>query len=128
MPQIKFYGRRDVWAGRRAELSDLAHGCLTEAWQTPEDARFQRFLLLDPEDLVASGRSENYLIVEVLAFSGRSDDAKRSLIKTMYGRLPEALGISPVDLEIVVVESPPVAWGIRGVPGDEIALSYSVDI
>nr|BFE83560.1 hypothetical protein GCM10020093_061610 [Planobispora longispora] len=35
MTQIKFYGRRDVWAPLRRELSDVVHGCLAEVWKLP---------------------------------------------------------------------------------------------
>ncbi|WP_449065020.1 tautomerase family protein [Planomonospora algeriensis] len=128
MAQIKFYGRRDVWAPLRRELSDVVHGCLTEAWKLPEDKRFHRFLLLDAEDLVCPQRSERYLIVEIVCFAGRSEEAKRELIRTLFTRTGEALGLPADDLEIVILESPQVNWGIRGVPGDELALTYPVRV
>ncbi|MFF5206712.1 tautomerase family protein [Streptosporangium sp. NPDC000396] len=128
MAQIKFYGRRDVWSGRRREVSDTVHDCLTEAWQLPADKRFHRFLLLDAEDLVCPQRGERYLIVEILCFEGRSDQAKRDLIRTLFARAQERLDLPAEDLEIVIVESPRVNWGIRGLPGDELALTYPVTV
>ncbi|GAA3125812.1 tautomerase family protein [Planomonospora alba] len=128
MAQIKFYGRRDVWAPLRRELSDVVHGCLVEAWKLPAGKRFHRFLLLDAEDLVCPERSERYLIVEIVCFTGRSEGAKRELIRTLYARTAEALGLRTDDLEVVIIESPQVNWGIRGVPGDELALPYPVDV
>ncbi|MEU6740671.1 tautomerase family protein [Streptosporangium sandarakinum] len=128
MAQVKFYGRRDVWAGRRRELSDTVHGCLTEAWKLPADKRFHRFLLLDAEDMVCPQRSERYLIVEIVCFEGRSPQAKRDLIRTLFARAQEELGLPPADLEIVILEAPQVNWGIRGLPGDELALTYPVTV
>ncbi|MFD8533956.1 tautomerase family protein [Streptosporangium canum] len=128
MTQIKFYGRRDVWSGLRQEMSDTVHGCLTEVWRLPADKRFHRFLLLDAEDLLCPQRGERYLIVEIVCFQGRSDEAKRDLIRTLFARAQERLDLPAEDLEIVILESPQVNWGIRGVPGDELALTYPVTV
>ncbi|GIH77304.1 tautomerase family protein [Planobispora longispora] len=128
MTQIKFYGRRDVWAPLRRELSDVVHGCLAEVWKLPQDKRFHRFLLLDADDLLCPQRSERYLIVEIVCFEGRSEEAKRDLIRTLFDRTGQALGLAPEDLEIVILEAPKVNWGIRGVPGDELALTYPVTL
>ncbi|MCC2333540.1 tautomerase family protein [Cellulomonas wangsupingiae] len=93
----------------------------------PPDKRFHRFLLLDDEDLVAP-RSPEYLVVEVVCFAGRSPAAVRALIAAFFDDVAPALGLGPDDLEVVVLESPPTHWGIRGVAGDELALSYRVDV
>ncbi|WP_125778109.1 tautomerase family protein [Antribacter gilvus] len=127
MAHVKVYGRRSVWAERRQEVSELLHAALVSAWQLPEDKRFQRFLLLDDDDLVAP-RSDAYLVVEVLCFTGRSREARRALIAAMYDDVAPALRLSADDLEIVIVESPRENWGIRGVSGDELALTYRVDV
>lgn len=126
MAQVKIYGRRDVWAPRRAELSDASHAALVEAWGLPEEKRFQRFLLLDAEDLVAP-RTERYLVVEIVCFTGRSPQARRALLAALYARTA-ALGLDPEDLEVVILESPPQNWGIRGQAGDELTLGYRVDV
>ncbi|MBT2234640.1 tautomerase family protein [Nonomuraea sp. NEAU-A123] len=123
MAQLKIYGRRDVWAGRQRELSDLLHSCVVSAWGLPEDKRFHRFLLLDAEDFVCPQRGPDYLIIEVVCFTGRSDDAKRALIRTIYDRS----GLAAEDVEITIIEMPKVNWGIRGVPADELALPYKVE-
>ncbi|WP_433382376.1 hypothetical protein [Streptosporangium sp. CA-115845] len=46
----------------------------------------------------------------------------------MFTRTGEALDLPAEDLEIVILESPKVNWGIRGLPGDEPALRYPVTI
>lgn len=126
MAQVKIYGRRDVWAPRRSALSDAIHAALVETWGLPEEKRFQRFLLLDGEDLVAP-RSEQYLVVEIVCFAGRSPQARRALLAALYANTA-ALGLAAKDLEIVILESPPQNWGIRGQAGDELTLGYRVDV
>ncbi|GAA1633575.1 tautomerase family protein [Nonomuraea maheshkhaliensis] len=124
MAQVKVYGRKDVWAGRQREVSDLVQSCLVSAWGLPEDKRFHRFLLLDADDFVCPARSERYLIIEVLCFTGRSEAAKRALIREIYA----TSGYDPQDVEITIIEMPRVNWGIRGVPADELDLSYKVEV
>ncbi|MEV5326951.1 tautomerase family protein [Nonomuraea sp. N2-4H] len=124
MAQVKVYGRRDVWADRRRELSDLIQASLVSAWGLPEDKRFHRFLLLDADDFICPQRSERYLIIEIICFSGRSDAAKKALIREIYDRS----GYDPQDVEITIIEMPPQNWGIRGVPADELALPYKVEV
>ena len=127
MAQVKVYGRRSVWGARRQEVSDAVHGALVGAWGLPEDKRFHRFLLLDDEDLVAP-RAAGYLVVEIVCFTGRSPRAVRALIAAFADDVAPALGLSADDLEVVVLESPPTHWGIRGVAGDELSLTYRVDV
>ncbi|GIG19834.1 tautomerase [Cellulomonas chitinilytica] len=127
MAQVKLYGRRDVWGPRRTEVSDAVHAALVGAWGLPADKRFHRFVLLDPEDLVAP-RSDAYLVVEIVCFTGRTRRARRALIAAMFDDVAPALGLSADDLEVVVIESPAENWGIRGVSGDELALPYRVDV
>ena len=127
MVQVKIYGNRRVWGGRRAEVSDALHAALVGAWQIPEDKRFHRFLLLDDGDLVAP-RSDAYLMIEIVAFAGRTREAKRELIRRVYDDVAPALGVATDDVELVVIESPAESWGIRGRSGDELSLSYKVDV
>lgn len=127
MAQVKIYGNRSVWDARRAEVSDALHAALVATWQLPQDKRFHRFLLLDDGDLVAP-RSDAYLVVEVVCFAGRSQEAKRALVAAMYDDVAPALGLAADDLELVVIESPRENWGIRGRSGDELALTYRVEV
>ncbi|WP_419706273.1 tautomerase family protein [Promicromonospora sp. NFX87] len=127
MAQVKVYGNRSVWGERRAEISDALHEALVRTWQLPADKRFHRFLLLDDGDLVAP-RSDSYLVVEVVCFAGRSREAKRALIAALYDDVAPRLGLDVNDLEVVILESPKENWGIRGMAGDELSLSYRVDV
>lgn len=127
MVQVKIYGNRRVWGQRRAEVSDALHAALVGAWRIPEDKRFHRFFLLDDGDLVAP-RSDDYLMIEIVAFAGRTREAKRELIRRVYDDIAPALGVATDDVELVVIESPAESWGIRGRSGDELSLTYKVDV
>lgn len=129
MAQFKIYGRAEHLRPIRGRLSDAIHACAVEALRLPEDKRFHRFLALDAEDFIYPGdRSERYTIIEVSMFEGRSVDAKKQLIRLLYERLGRELGIAPADLEVTITETPRHNWGIRGVPGDELALTYQVRV
>src|SRR5688572_22554365 len=119
MAQIKVYGNRSVWGERREEISDALHEALVSTWQLPADKRFHRFLLLDDGDLVAP-RSDAYLVVEIVCFTGRSREAKRALIAALYDSVAPRLELAAEDLEIVILESARENWGIRGMSGDEL--------
>jgi len=126
MVHVKVFGNRRVWGERRAEVSDALHAALVKTWEIPEEKRFHRFCLLDDGDLIAP-RSEAYLVVEIVAFAGRTRRAKRALVRAMYDVVAPALELDPDDLEVVILESPRENWGIRGRTGDELVLSYRVE-
>jgi hypothetical protein len=46
----------------------------------------------------------------------------------LFERVDAAVGITPQDLEVCLIESPPENWGFRGVHGDEAQLSYAVRV
>jgi phenylpyruvate tautomerase PptA (4-oxalocrotonate tautomerase family) len=129
MAQIKIYGLAAQLAPVQKQLSDVIHGCIVEALGMPLDKRFHRFIRLEPEDFIyPPGRSARYLILEISMFEGRSVDAKKQLIRLLFERVRAELGIQPEDLEITITETPRHNWGIRGVPGDELGLSYKVTV
>lgn len=128
MAQIVIYSRRRNLHGRRKAFSDALHACVTAALGLPADKRFHRFIALDDEDLVhPADRSERYTIVEISMFEGRTTETKKKLIGLLFQRFEADLGIAPQDLEITIRESPRENWGIRGRPGDELALGYRVE-
>lgn len=124
MAQVKIYGGRAHLTKVREELSTAIQDCLIEALQLPGEKRFQRFLPLEDDDFVHP-RGEAYTVIEISMFEGRTQDTKRALIVALYARW-QALGHHPDDLEITIIETPRGNWGIRGVPGDELVLTYPV--
>lgn len=129
MAQIKIFARRETIARHREALSRAIHAAVMQALAYPAEKRFHRFIGLEAEDFVhAADRSENYLIVEISMFEGRSAEAKKALIHGIFANVAEATGIVAQDVEITIFETPRGNWGIRGVPGDELALDYKVEV
>ena len=129
MAQVKIYGLRARLDRHKQGLSQAIHRSVVEALAYPSDKRFHRFIGLAPDDfIVPADRSDDYTIIEISMFAGRSTEAKKALIRGLYANIGEACGISPQDIEITIFETPRENWGIRGMPGDELALSYDVQV
>lgn len=128
MAQVKIYALADFMRPIRRTFSDKLHACLVEAIGLPADKRFHRFILLDRDDFIhPADRTEKYTIIEISMFEGRSVEAKKKLIRLLFENM-SAIGIPVSDLEITIFETPRHAWGIRGLPGDELNLHYKVDV
>ena len=127
MAQFKIYGFSSFLSGNTAQLSDAIHRASTAGLGLPEEKRFHRFLPLEEWQFFApSDRSEQYLIIEVSMFEGRPLETK----KHFYVRLTEELGregVSAQDIEVTLTETPRHNWLIRGLPADELELTYRVD-
>lgn len=129
MAQIKVYALRAALDPIRAELSDVIHSCVVDALALPADKRFHRFFPLERDDFhYPPDRTERYTIIEISMFEGRSVEARKQLIRTLFERIESRLAITPADVEITITETPRENWGIRGRTGDELALSYRVDV
>ncbi|MDD4350484.1 MAG: tautomerase family protein [Opitutales bacterium] len=128
MSQVKVFGRREHLQGKQQAISDVIQRALVESLGLPADKRFHRFIALDDADfLFPSDRSVANTILEISMFVGRSKDTKKQLIRALFAGFEDELGIAPNDLEITIFETPRENWGIRGLPGDELVVSYRVE-
>ncbi|HEY5947200.1 MAG TPA: tautomerase family protein [Kofleriaceae bacterium] len=126
---VKIYALRERLAGRRQALSDAIQTVLVEVFGLPPDKRAHRFFPLEREDLVAPpDRSDDYLLIELTIMSGRSTETKKKLVRALFERIASDVGITPHDVEIVILESAPEHWGFRGLHGDEAQLPYRVRV
>lgn len=129
MGQIKIFGNKDFIKQNKETISNEIHKAVVESLKYPENKKFHRFLGLEKDDFIyPNDRSEKYLIIEISLFEGRSNKAKRTLIKEIYKNLKKALGIEGIDIEITIFETPKINWGIRGLCGDQLELNYKVEI
>lgn len=129
MGQIKIYGLKDSINPIKEKLSNVIHECMVEALEFPSDKKFHRFFPMDKADFYyASGRTEAYTIIEISMFEGRTIEAKKHLLKLLFERIKSEFRISPQDVEMTIFETPKHNWGIRGLPADELALNYKVNI
>ncbi len=129
MAQVKVYGIKERLNPIKQYLSDIIHSCVMEAFKYPADKKFHRFIALNKEEFYyPEDRTENYLIIEISIFEGRSIEAKKELIRLLFDKISGGLNIATNDIEITIFETPKHNWGIRGVPGDEVSLNYTVEV
>jgi 5-carboxymethyl-2-hydroxymuconate isomerase len=129
MSQIKIYGIREKLTPIRERLSDVIHECVMEALQFPADKRAHRFFHLEREDFFApAGRSDAYIIIEIAMITGRTTETRKKLIRLLFDRIRDEVGIAHQDIEICIQESPAENWGFRGMHGDEVKLNYKIEV
>jgi phenylpyruvate tautomerase PptA (4-oxalocrotonate tautomerase family) len=129
MAQVIVYGQRTSLDTRRQALSDAIHGAVMVALEYPAEKRFHRFIGLAPEDFIhPADRGDDYTVIEMSIFEGRSEATMRALIGELFSRISSEVGIAPHSVEVMITETPRVNWGIRGVNGADLALGYTVDV
>ena len=126
---IRIYGIKEELDPIKATLSDVINKCMVEALSFPGNKRAHRFIPMEKEDFFyPEGRTDAYTVIEISMMEGRSVEAKKKLIHLLFEEIESEVGISPVDLEITIYESPACNWGFRGITGDEAKLNYKVTI
>ncbi|NJR52784.1 MAG: tautomerase family protein [Leptolyngbyaceae cyanobacterium CSU_1_3] len=129
MAQIKIYGDAEFLSQTRSLISDVIHSCVVDALAFPPEKRAHRFILLQPEDFIYfSTRTRQHIVIEISLFEGRTIETKKKLIYLLFDRLSTQALIDPIDIEITITETPKHNWGIRGKTGDELELSYNVEV
>jgi phenylpyruvate tautomerase PptA (4-oxalocrotonate tautomerase family) len=129
MAQIKIYGLKSALEDRQLDISNAIHAAVMESLGLPPEKRFHRFFTLEENDFFfPTDRSERYLIIEISMFEGRAVETKKALIRALFERLEGEVGLAAQDVEITIFETSRSSWGIRGQCGDELGLSYKVEI
>ena len=99
----------EILKGKRSEhkkaILERIHTALIEVLKIPEYDRTQRLYELDKSNFeIHRKRSENYTIIEITLFKGRSLEAKRKLYSEIVKNLESSPGIDGMDIVIVVHE------------------------
>lgn len=129
MAQVKIYGIKEHLIPIREIVSETIHECVMEALQFPRDKRAHRFFPMDKENMLyPEGRSDSYTIIEISMIEGRTVETKKKLVRLLFGKIMDQVGIGYQDIEICIYESPPCNWGFRGMHGDEVQLNYKINI
>ena len=129
MVQIKIYGLKSSLIVYTDLLSSTIHSAVVEALAYPPEKKFHRLIGLERSEFIyPANRSENYTIIEISMFEGRSTAVKKSLIRLLFAKIEREVGIRSQDVEIAIYETPKQNWGIRGFCGDELTLGYKVDV
>jgi phenylpyruvate tautomerase PptA (4-oxalocrotonate tautomerase family) len=119
-----------LFQGKTAEHKRMIHDAIHESlvlhFKIKDWDYNQKTREYAPDDwTVPRGRSDNYTLIELCVFPGRSKETKKNLYTEIIGRL-EKIGIAKEDVSILLLEQPMENWAIRGgLPADEVDLGYN---
>jgi len=89
------------------------HEALVAAFKIPDHDRSHLLFELDAAHFeLPADRTAAYTLIEILAFPGRSTEAKRALYAGIVERLGK-LGIPATDVFIILHEPPLENWSVR---------------
>jgi len=117
-------------AAAKQALMDAVHGALMEAFGIPENDQQQRISELRREDFkIPPHCSDDFILLDITVFAGRSVDAKRALYRAVVRNLEERCGVAPTDVFITLDERPLENWGLRGgTAGCDIDFGFKIDV
>ena len=112
--------RVDMIKGKTPEYKkkvlDCIHTGLIDSLGIEDWDRFQRIVEIPEEDFERpAGKSEDFMIIELTVFPGRTREQKGKAIELITSNLAEELKIAPTDVFIVINEPPLENWGMAGV-------------
>jgi 4-oxalocrotonate tautomerase family enzyme len=128
MPIAKIEACRPRSAQEVAALIEAVYQSLLLAFKVPHDDKQIRYMEYKAEHFpVPPSKTNNYTIVEIQIFPGRSLAAKRTLYAEISRRFG-TLGIQPNDITIILQEPPLENWGVGGQPASEVNLGFKLDV
>jgi phenylpyruvate tautomerase PptA (4-oxalocrotonate tautomerase family) len=129
MPLVRLNRRAGRPAEENRRLLDAVHAALVEAFQIPEADRIQILIEHNAAAFeIPADRTPAFTLVEIVAFPGRSTEAKRKLYQSLARRF-EAAGVSAGDFFVVITEPPLDNWSPRdGVSSADLRPSFKLDV
>ena len=115
MPIVKVGMLRGKSVQYKKIVLDCIHKGLVDSLRIEDWDRFQQVIEYDRNDFeYPSFKSDNFMIIELTLFPGRTKEQKAAAIETITGHLNSALGIDASDIFIIINEPPLENWGIGG--------------
>jgi phenylpyruvate tautomerase PptA (4-oxalocrotonate tautomerase family) len=113
----------------KKSILDAVHDSLVAAFKIPDHDRNQRIIEIQPVNLeYPTGKTENFVTIEMTVFPGRSLQAKKALYQEIVSRL-QRLEIQGDDILIVLNEPPLENWGVRGgYPASEVDIGFEINV
>jgi phenylpyruvate tautomerase PptA (4-oxalocrotonate tautomerase family) len=129
MPLVRLEVRQGRSATQKQAFVDAAHAALVQALGIPDHDRMQRIVEHVRDDFeLPPASSDNFVLVEVTMFAGRSRQAKRLLYQELVRNFG-TLGVAPTDVLVMLHEPPMDNWGIRGGQmASEVELGFEVQV
>ncbi len=121
MPLVTLTVRRGKDAAFKSAVLNAVHNALV-ASGVPQADRFHRVLELSAEDFrydasypdLASPRTDDFVLIEVLLSTGRSVKVKRKIAIDLIDALRQAPGLQPDDVMLVFKETLWENWSFGG--------------
>ena len=116
MPLVKI-SVLDHWSSSRIkELNQAVHDGLKSALGIEDWDFFHRVYRFSKDEFVFPDfKSEDFMIIELHIFPGRSDEQKEAVYREVCKSVGK-LGIAPEDVLIQIIEQPDINWGFGGKP------------
>ena len=129
MPLVTITMMEGKTRGFKKSILDAVHDSLVVAFKIPDHDRNQRIIEIQPENLeYPPGKTENFIIIEMTVFPGRSLQAKKALYREIVSRL-QRLEIQCDDILIVLNEPPLENWGVQGgYPASEVEIGFEIKV
>lgn len=94
----------------------------------PQDRNLRLSVHGKGEWLLPEGKSDKYVLVEIMLFAGRTPETKSALFAAIVEAL-EAQGVARDDVFLILSEQPRENVGIRGgIRADLVELGYTVTV
>ena len=115
MPLVKIETIKGKSSEYKKSLLDTIHDALVKSLGIEEWDRFQRIIEYDKDNYeIPEGKTDDFMIIELTLFPGRSKTQKKAVIETITSDLNSNLGIARTDIFIVINEPPLENWGMAG--------------
>ncbi len=115
MPIVKVEMLKGKSPEYKKTLLDCIHGGLVDSIGIEDWNRFQRIIEYNRNDFeFPSFKSDDFMIIELTIFPGRTKEQKEKAIEIITGNLKSRLSIDPTDIFIIMTEPPLENWGLGG--------------
>ncbi len=115
MPLVKINMLKGKSSEYKMKVLDCVHSGLMDSLGIEDRDRFQRIIEYDKSDYeTAPSKTDNFMIIELTLFPGRTAEQKRKAIELITDKLCSELNIFPTDVFIVIDEPPFENWGMGG--------------
>lgn len=115
MPIVEVNMLKGKSAAYKKTVLDCIHNALVKTIGIEDWDRFQRINEYGRDDYeFPQFKSDDFMIIELTLFPGRTKEQKRLLIEEITSLLKSSLSVEPPDVFIVIDEPPLENWGIGG--------------
>lgn len=130
MPLVRISLRKGKSPEYRKAILDGVHAALVEAFLIPDRDRHQQVYELDEDNFeFPPDKSDRFVVIEIIAFPGRSFAAKKKLYAAIVQNLGSSPGIAGDDILVILHEPPKENWGVHGgKPASEVDLGFRVEV